>query len=156
LPRRWLFHPLAKGNMEDIYRLSVNSTQEYQCVIEGNENCVWMYLHHLADKSVIGDAPLCSLVDLMTLTMFNETYQRGETPPLVEEYSTDNAVLKDITNERISINRSKDNQSVVALIDNAPFSMILKNEKKGYSQATLKEGPWGNPWDNEKYQRNFG
>jgi hypothetical protein len=142
--------------MEDIYRYSVNPTQEYQCVIEGNENCVWMYLHHLADESVIGDAPICSFVDLITLTKFKETFQRGDAPPLVKEYSTEKAVIKDITNERISIKWSNDNRSVAALIDNAPFSMILKNGKMGYSQAILKKGPWGNPWDHEKYQRNFG
>ena len=142
--------------MENIYKHSVNPTQEYQCVIEGNNNCVWMYLHHLSDKSVIADVPVCSLDELMTLSRFNETSQRGDTSQLVNEFSTDKAVIKDITNEKISIKWGKDNQSVAVSIDNAPFSMILKNEKYGYSKATLKEGPWGNPWDSEKYLINFG
>jgi hypothetical protein len=142
--------------MEDIYKHSVNSTKEYQCIIEGNDNSIWMYLHYLPDSSVIGDVRICSLVDLITLSRFKETYQKGDVPPLVKEYSTDNAVIKDITNERISINWGYDNQSVAVSIDNAPFSMILKNEKYGYSKATLKKGPWGNPWDSEKYQTKFG
>lgn len=141
---------------QDIYKHSGSPTQEYQCVIEGNGNCVWMYLHHVAGKSVVSDAPVCSLTEIIDLNEFKKTYQKGETPPLVKEYCTEKALIQNLTNDRLSITWSADNTSVVTLIDNEPFAMILNSEKEGYSKATVKDGPWGKPWDDEKYKNKFG
>lgn len=125
-------------------------------MIDTNANTVWMYLHDLSVPCVIGDTPICSLVRLISLDDFKEQYQRGETPPLVLEHSTNRALIPDISNHQIDVMWLQDGRSVVALVDDEPFAMIVAGKKKGFSKAISLQGPWGNPWNDEIFNEVFG
>lgn len=84
------------------------------------------------------------------------TYQRGDPPPFVKEYSSDRATIPDIENDRVGIAWGNDEVSVVACIDDEPSSMIIRNEKPGYSKSIKQPCPWGNPWDETIYLKYFG
>jgi len=139
----------------DVYVDSVNPTGLHQCIVEGDGRTVWMYLHDLQTRQVIADSPLCSLVQPMTLAQFKKTHKRGDAPPLVEEYSTGQALVPDLTSASIILRWGKDGISVVAFLEGEPFSMIVAGEKNGYSRALSKEGPWGHPWDEEVFGDRF-
>ena len=141
--------------MPDIYINIASQTGLNQCVIDADGGTVWMYLHDLTERCVIGDAPLCSIVPLIFLADFKKQYQRGKTPPLVKEYSTTRALIVDISIDRIDVRWSKDGRSVVAFVDEEPFSMIIVGQKQGFSKATSMKGPWGNPWCDETFNRIF-
>ncbi len=125
-------------------------------MLESDAGVVWMYLHDLSESCVIGDAPVCSLVPLISLAEFKQKYQRGDTPPFVKEHSTNRAVIADISNDRIDVRWSEDGRSVVAFIDEEPFAMIVVGQKKGISKAISLNGPWGNPWNNKTFKNAFG
>lgn len=141
---------------EEIYIESQSPNNNYYCIVEGDGKTVWMYLHDVKNKCVIAESPICSLIELMDLSEFKETYQGKGAPPLVRGYSNDNSVISDITNDRMEILWHTDGVSPLALVDNVPFSMIIKGEKKGYSKAIKVDGPWGHPWDNELYLKMKG
>ncbi len=142
--------------MKDIYLSSVNHTGLLQCVVEACGGTVWMYLHDLTKQCVVGDAPVCSFVPPVSVGEFKQQYRRGDTPPLVKEFSTNRAVVADIETDRIVLRWSRDGCSVVALIDGEPFVMIIAGQKKGLSKAISRSGPWANPWDDDVYKRIFG
>ena len=87
----------------------------------------------------------------MSLSEFKSSYKGEGTPPLVVEYSTDDAVIADISCDRLEILWLTDGVSPLAVLDNAPFSLIIKGQNKGYSKAIKVDGPWGHPWDNDLY-----
>ena len=142
--------------MVDIYLSSVSPNGLHQCVIDGHGQSVWMYLYDLQQVIVLSDSPLCSLVVPITIDEFKKTYQRGDTPPFVIEYSSDRATIPGMVNDRLGIVWGNDGVSVVASIDEEPFSMIIKNEKTGYSKSIIQPCPWGNPWDETIYLKHFG
>ena len=137
--------------MKNIHLDSLSPDGRHQCVVDSDGGAVWMYLHDLHSQSVIADAPIGSLVPPIALAEFKKTYKRGDPPPLVREYSTDRAVVADLTG--LVLKWADDGTSIAALLDGEPIAMILVGEKKGYSKATGKEGPWGRPWDEERYTR---
>lgn len=143
--------------MNDIHSASTNTNSGLQCLIASDNGAVWIYLRDpSAQFRVIGDAPLCTQIPPIRLAEFRERYARGDTPPLVVEYSTRRAVKSDIDAEHISIRWSVDGKSVAALIDDEPFAMILAGEKMGYSKATAKSGPWGEPWNDNLFATRIG
>jgi len=134
---------------EDIYLDSVSPSGLHQCIIEGDSRTVWMYLHDLESRSVIADAPICSLVELMPLEEFKASYRGEGAPPLVVGYASERSVILDMSIERLRIEWQSDGISVLAYVDDEPFTLIVAGEQKGYSKAVRATGPWGQPWDDE-------
>ncbi len=142
--------------MEDIYISSISPDGTHQCIIECDSHTVWMYLHDLEQSCILSDAPICSLIEPITSEEFNDIYKGEGAPPLVKKYSTDSSIVPDIINQRLSVKWANDGLSVVAFVDNKPFSMIIHDIKNGYSKSICRKGPWGNPWDDKLYTDNFG
>ncbi len=142
--------------MVDIYISSVNPDESHQCTIDGDSKTVWMYLYDLEGSSVLSDSPICSLISPIDYNIFKKTYKRGDTPQLVKEYASDRAIIYDISNSRLAINWADDGVSVVASIDNEPFSFVVQGKKMGYSKAIRQSGPFGNPWNEQLYKKVFG
>jgi hypothetical protein len=134
---------------DEIYLDSVNPTGLLQCIIEGDAQSVWMYLHDLESSSVIADAPICSLVALITIAEFKASYHGEGAPPLVSGYASEGSVMPDMTVERLRIEWGSAVPSVLVYVDDEPFTLIVASEKQGYSKAIVKPGPWGQPWNEE-------
>ena len=140
---------------EDIYIDSVSADGGYQCIIETGGKGVWMYLHDLRRRSVIADSPVASLAPLMELSEFKALYRGDGPPPFVIGYCAPESVRLDLSNDELAILWGLDGISVAVSINGEPFSMIVPNEKRGYSKAIQSKGPWGNPWDQALYRAHF-
>jgi hypothetical protein len=132
---------------------SVSPNGLYRCTVDGDNRTVWMYLLDLQSGNVIADSPIGSLVEPMTLAEFKKSYQRGATPPLVKEYSTDRAIGANLAD--LVLKWADDGNAVVALLEGDPVTMVVAGEGRGYSKAVSKEGPWGRPWDEKAYTDRF-
>jgi hypothetical protein len=133
--------------VNDIHLSSVCPKGSHQCVVDGDGQSLWMYLHDLEQNRVISDAPVCTLVEPISYDEFKRSYRRGDTPPFVKGYVTDRAVIPDIDVSRLAIQWLDDGVSVMVSVDGDPFTIIAQN--KGYSKAISQSGPWGNPWDDQ-------
>ncbi|MFP6674626.1 MAG: hypothetical protein VB878_06075, partial [Pirellulaceae bacterium] len=98
---------------------------------------------------VIADAPICSLVALITIAEFKASYRGEGAPPLVSGYASEGSVMPDMTVERLRIEWGSAVPSVLVYVDDEPFALIVASEKQGYSKAIVKPGPWGQPWNEE-------
>ncbi len=118
-----------------------------RCIVEGDHEsgAVFMYLHDVTTKQVIGDAPVCSLVPLVSLGDFNRTYRRGAVPPLVEGYFDRNGVIPELDGSRIGFVWDED-RSVTVTLDRRPVSRISSGVRKGVCVFVIKDGPWGGIW----------
>ncbi len=141
--------------MLDIYVSSVSPKGSHQCVIDGDSQSVWMYLHDLEQNCVLSNAPICSLIEPISYDEFKKTYKGKDTPPFVKGYASDRAIIPDIEDSSLDIQWAADGISVVASIYDEPFSMLIQDIKTGYSKAIKQSGPWGNPWDEAVYKEKF-
>jgi len=130
--------------MNDIFEHSDAPDGRLRCIVEGDHESgsVFMYLHDLATKQVIGDAPVCSLVPLISLTEFKRTYRRGSVPPLVDGYFDRQGVIPDLDGSRIAFVWDADG-SVTVTLDDRPVSRISSKARKGSCVFVTKDGPWG-------------
>jgi hypothetical protein len=144
------------GKMEEIFITSDSPDDSYQCVVEGDNYTVWMYLYNYDKKEIVADSAVCSLSDPITYDEFKRIFKKGDTPRIVKEYASKQAIIKDMKNSRLSIKWADNNISVVVMIDDEPFSMIIKDKKPGFSKAIENPCPWANPWDEDLYKQEFG
>lgn len=97
---------------------------------------------------MIGDAPVCSLQPLISIDDFRESFTGNGPPPLVEGYTSIDAVNPSLHNDDIGFTWDSDNQAIVVTVNSTDVSKIVAADSRGYSIYTLKEGPWGAPWNN--------
>ena len=142
--------------MTNIFIESISPDEKYLCIVESDDYSVWAYLHDIQQNNVIGEAPVCSIVELMELEKFKEFYKGQCAPPLVKGYADEKAIYPNMTNDRLDILWQVNGTSVLVTIDDEPFSMILNNEKLGYSKAIITDGPLGHPWDSHLYEEKKG
>ena len=130
--------------MNDIFEHSDAPDGRLRCIVEGDpvSGSVFMYLHDLATKQVIGDAPVCSLVPLISLTDFKRTYRRGSVPPLVDGYFDQQGVIPDLHGGRVAFVWDVGG-SVTVTLDGQPVSRISSGTRKGTCVFVIKDGPWG-------------
>jgi hypothetical protein len=52
---------------------------------------------------------------------------------------------------------SLDGNAVSVLIDGVPTGFLILGERGhgGYSRHLIKEGPWGRPWNEERFRKVF-
>jgi hypothetical protein len=93
---------------------------------------------------------------LGTTEEFRAHTEKGQAPPLAKDYASKEAILSAAKSREFRFQWTADGQSVALLRNNSPIAMILADAKRGFSRAVGKSGPYGDPWDQAKYERVFG
>ncbi len=124
--------------MSTIFKTSESPSGKLICNVDGDEESVWMYLKDLDNDTIIGDAPICSLIPLLSLVDFKTSYKGKGAPPLVDGYISIDAVLPDMSNERIGVIWDSKESCVDVTIDSKPVSRIEKGNKSGFSIFIIK------------------
>ncbi len=136
--------------MEDVFTYSDSPDGTYRCIVEGDTQSVWAYLHDVSNETVLGAFPVCSVSELLTYEQFKESYRGEGAPPLVREFTSQEAVIPEIKNERIEIEWDDSNGCVLVKIDCKPVSKLGYKDSRGSSVFITREGFRGSPWSNEK------
>jgi len=132
--------------MNDLFKQSVSPSGNLICNVDGDDQSLWMYLIDVQSKDILCDAPICSRIRLTLPDEFRKSYSGKGAPPLVETFTSKNAVVTNVSLQSIDIHWGHNEEHVDVLLDSKPISRIIVTEKKGLSIFTLKEGPWGGPW----------
>ncbi|HLW67198.1 MAG TPA: hypothetical protein VKS79_17930 [Gemmataceae bacterium] len=128
------------------------------CWIDDDGCSAWLYLTEPAADSATS-APIAA--DAFVFNHGNpidpERVQeyRGTQPPLCVGFASTEAICSAPGKFSWSLLWSDDGESVAVLRDDAPLAFILNGEKRGYSKAIEKVGPYGNPWSKELFERTF-
>ena len=128
------------------------------CFFDDDGRSAWLYLTEpaadsatcapfAADAFVFNhDAP----VDPASLRVV-----RGEQPPISTGFASAEAVCAAPGEFTWSLLWSDDGESVAALRGGLPVAFIRRGEKRGYSKAIAKAGPYGSPWSQELFEQTF-
>jgi hypothetical protein len=82
---------------------------------------------------------------------------RGLPPPAARGYVGPNAERPEPLEGSVCFLWSPDGNAVSVLIDGVPtgFLVFAEGGHGGYSLHLIKEGPWGKPWDEERFSEVF-
>ncbi len=82
---------------------------------------------------------------------------RGLPPPAARGYAGPNAQRSAPPEGSVIFLWSQDGNAVSLLIDGDPNGFLIFGEAGhgGYSLHLIKEGPWGKPWDQERFREVF-
>lgn len=128
------------------------------CFLEDDGRSAWLYLTESAADSA-ASAPIeadafvfnhGAPVDPAAVHGF-----RGEQPPICIGFASGEAVCVAPAEFAWSLLWSEDGESVAVLRDDLPVAFIRRGEARGYSKAIAKAGPYGNPWSQQMFEREF-
>jgi hypothetical protein len=115
----------------------------------------YLYLTVPDEKKVAGD---CWIYNRIPAPEPSEIKKfRGLPPPAARGYAGPSAQRAAPPEGAVEFLWSLDGNAVSLLIDGVPSGFLIFGEAGhgGYSLHLIKEGPWGNPWNQERFREVF-
>jgi len=123
-------------------------------IFEDNEVSGWLYLTNPNEKKPIADCWIYNRVEAPSPSEIKD-YRNGP-PPASFEYCRSNVFVSKTDNMKISFKWSDDGNAVALIVENVPLGYIIAGSRGGYSRNLLKNGPWGNVFEEDRYKDIFG
>jgi hypothetical protein len=119
-------------------------------VVDDGRSC-WLYLHERANGPVV-KAVLCySPIPPVTRAEFDSCVGRGDTPMLISEYASPDAVIVERFPDDFSFRWRPDGEAVAVLFRDRVLAVATPEERHGSSAAIARSGPFGDPLVIERY-----
>lgn len=116
--------------------------------IEDYGRCAFLYLSEPNSLRPVGD---CWLYNRIPAPKPSEVKNfRPNPPPAAQGYAGENALMPLPDAADIEFRWATDGDTVAVLHQGTPLGLLVAGEK-GMSLHLLKSGPWGEPWDQQKY-----
>jgi hypothetical protein len=64
--------------------------------------------------------------------------------------------VRDPDVSRLRLQWAGDGGAVALIADGRPLGFIVAGERRGTSRNLARAGPWGNTWDQARYEATFG
>jgi len=140
---------------KQLFLSSFNEGNNLQAIFEETDEKAWLYLCASKDgkensSEVLADVFVCNTVKLLEHKEL-ERY-KPNLPPITKNFGSQDAVCKNISKvnwELIWL----DDKSILLKKDQAPWALITLQDKRGMCKGIKKSGPWGDKWNEEKYQK---
>ncbi len=140
--------------MAELFIQDHNSNSGRVVTFEEDGSGAWLYLSSKSGNEIESDAFAYSIIPPLN-ELNKEEIKKGKPPILFKAIASDNAVLLNVKAKDIAFVWSKNGNSVALLHFNKPIAMILHGERFGYSKALIKDSPFGNVWNADKYDSKF-
>lgn len=135
---------------DDTYILqSHNDTSCFVAVFEDDGTSGWLYLCDDKDRAPIADVWIHNRIIAPPRSEI-EKY-RGSPPPAACGYSDDSTICHDPDKHDWTFAWREDGNAVVIHRDGIPMAMLVASDRRGWSRNLLRNGPWGNVWDERHY-----
>ena len=115
----------------------------------------YLYLTAPDEAKLVGDCWLYNRIQAPELSDVKKF--RGSPPPAARGYAGPNAQRSEPPEGAVSFLWSPDGNAVSVLIADVPSGFLIFGEAGhgGYSLHLVKEGPWGKPWNQERFKEVF-
>lgn len=138
---------------EGIFISDKNPLTNRWVIFEDDGVSGWLYLTNPNEKKPVMD---CWIYNRILAPSPSEIAKfQNDPPPATNEYAGPNALVTSPEDMKISFNWSNDGSAVALIGDNIPLGFIVVGTKAGFSRNLLKTGPWGNVFNEERYQKVF-
>jgi hypothetical protein len=123
-------------------------------VFEDDGVSAWLYLSEPGVMRPVADCWVYNRIPAPPASEI-EQYQGGP-PPACAGYAGPDAQYPGIEPPQASVLWSEDGESVAIMVGDTVLGFIVAGSKRGFSRHLLNLGPWGSPWDEQRYQEIFG
>lgn len=128
---------------------SHNDTSSLVAIFEDDGISAWLYLCGAGNRKPIADVWIHNRIDAPPTSEI-EKY-RGSPPPAAFGYSDDSTICHDLNKHEWTFAWRKDGDAVAIQRDGIPMAMLVASDRRGWSRNLLRNGPWGNVWDESHY-----
>lgn len=139
--------------MNEIFLKEQNQISRRFCILDDDGKSCWFYLTEPDDGKYVADAFAYNRIDPIPKSQIKE-YREGP-PPICKTHASINAQIENPYPNQFIFIWSTDGESVALLKGNNPIAMIIDAKKYGYSKGIAVSGPWGHPWNQAIYDKNF-
>lgn len=122
-------------------------------VFEDDGTSAWLYLTEPDSRKPVADAWVYNRVPAPP-TKELQSY-RGGPPPAAIGYASETALCELPVDHKWSFIWASNGESVAIAKDGVPVACIVAAQKPGYSRELIRNGPWGNIWSDELFERTF-
>jgi hypothetical protein len=123
-------------------------------IFEDDGQSAWLYLTEPDCTAPAGD---CWIYNRIPAPDFSEieTFRPGP-PPAAREFAGPEALVLEPDLAHMRLLWAGDGAAVVLVADEKPMGFLVGGERRGTSRNLASSGPWGNTWDQARYERLFG
>lgn len=139
--------------MNEIFLKEQNLISRRFCILDDDGESGWLYITEPDDRKYVADAFAYNRIAPILQSKVKE-YRDGP-PPICETHASVDSQLENPNSEQFKFIWSTDGESVALLCSAEPIAMIIGAKKYGYSKGITVDGPWGHPWDQALYNKNF-
>jgi hypothetical protein len=122
-------------------------------IFEDDERSGWLYLTEIDQPGIVGDCWIYNRVPAPDPSEV-EALRQGP-PPAARGFAGAEALAIDPDTSRIAFRWAEDGRAVALLIDGEPLGFLIAGERRGISRNLARSGPWGQTWDQTRYDRVF-
>ena len=141
---------------QDIFLQSKNAISGRNAVLEDNGKIAFLYLTEPQIAKPVRDAIVYSRIPPVSSVDWERIKQAREMPPLHEDIASSAAVISSPEESEFAFEWSGDGDAVAILRNEVPLAFVTMKERLGFSKAVIKQSPFANPWDEERYLSLFG
>lgn len=118
-------------------------------VVDEGES-VWLYITSGCDSTIISDCWLFNTVP--SKADIDKDAPRHRPPPVVTSFLITEDIHQIPESSDIRFMWSVDAHSVAIMVFDEVLGFIADGEKHGYSRNLARQGPWGNPFDEDRFR----
>lgn len=142
---------------EHLFIASYDAATKRHAVLEDDGLTAWLYLHSPSDDPAqTGPVEKACFVytHVAPIDAKDAGGYRPSPPPIAKGYVTHNAVCDSPESHIWVIEWSEDGRKVLLSRDEEPWCLMEaeSGSKHGHSISIKAEGPWGSPWDQDKFE----
>jgi hypothetical protein len=119
-------------------------------MLDDGRSC-WLYLHERTQGPVLKSVLAYSPIPPVTRSKFASCTGRGDTPILIADYASADAVILERSPGDFSFRWRPDGQAVALLYRGRVLAVATPDERYGSSTAIARSGPFGDPLAVERY-----
>jgi hypothetical protein len=119
-------------------------------IVDDAQSC-WLYLHERANGQVLRSVLCYSPIPPVTRAEFDSCVGRGDTPILISDYASADAVIVERYPDDFAFRWRPDGEAVAVLFRDRVLAVATPEERHGSSAAIARSGPFGSPLVIERY-----
>jgi len=141
---------------EELFITSYNEATKRHAVLQDDGLTAWLFLHRPSDdrRHTAAVERACFIYNRKAAISAGDVKKyRPKPPPIAKGYATEFAVTEDPFHYRWILEWSKSGEAVLLTRDGQPWCVVEVNgtSNYGYCKSIKAEGPWGSPWDQQRF-----
>ncbi len=128
-----------------IWLVDTHPTSRRKVVLEDDGRSCWLYLRDVPDGPVKKSVLVYSPIQPVSRAEFEKEIGRGDTPMLMSDYASKDAVITERYPDDFSFDWREDGGAVAVRYRDEVIGVVSIEEKYGSSRAIARSGPFGDP-----------